>query len=388
MQSSLYDKWVEINVDAIEKNLSQVRSILNENVRLIAVVKANAYGHGMVETARILNKQGVDYFAVSYLQEALLLRKEGISASILVFSPIVEEEGLRQAIESGITITVASFADWERAEGVSRQINRKATVHIKVDTGLGRFGLKPDEARELAVKMHQSPQIELEGIYTHMAHAAGNDRYTCQQFKRFQDLTQALQAQGITIPLKHCANSPVLLKFPHMQLDAVRIGTLLSGQNPAGHFPRLLDLQDPYVFKTRIISLRSLPAGSYLGYYRTYRLKQAAQVAVLPVGFIDGLALEVANRPTGWLDLIKSQVKMLLAYLSISRFSLQVEYKGKAYPIRGKVFMQMALVEFPVDLPVEVGDEVIVPIRKTLASPNVERVYIRSEAAVKTNQEG
>lgn len=384
--STNYDKWVEVDIDAVRNNLAQVQTLLDDHVRLIAVVKANAYGHGLVQVAQILHQQGVDYFAVSYLQEALELREAGIEASILVFCPVINDTEVQMAIEKEITLTVTSRQDWERIERNSARLNRKAIVHIKVDTGLGRFGVQSDQAEEIARQVQESKHAYLEGMYTHMAHAT-NQKYTRMQFRRFMKLLQGMERDKIHIPLRHCANSPVLLNFPEMQLDAVRIGTLISGQHPAGRFSRHLELEDPYAFKTRIISVRSLPAGSYLGYYRTHRLKQDARVAVLPVGFIDGMALEVANRPSGWIDLMKIQLKMLLAYLSIPRFSLQVEYRGQAYPVRGKVFMQMTLVEFPVDSLVAVGDEVTVPIRKTLASPSVSRLYVQKGEAGKISAE-
>jgi len=173
-----------------------------------------------------------------------------------------------------------------------------------------------------------------------------------------------------------------------MHLDAVRIGTLLSGQFPAGEFSQRLDLLDPFKFKSRIISLKTLEAGSSLGYYRTYRLKEKAQIAVIPVGFNDGLALEVNNKATGLLDLLKILAKKILAYWNSPRFNIYVNIKGSSCcPIRGKVFMQMSMAEIPPDLDVEIGDEVELPVRKTLASKNLLRLYMKEGEAVKVESE-
>jgi alanine racemase len=373
----LKDKWIEIDMDAVSNNLKEVRTRLPEKVKLIAVVKANAYGHGAVEIARLLVQQGVDYFAVSFLHEALQLRRAGIRAGILVFSPIVNVEEMREAISNNITITLASGHDGELLREAMVPLHKQAIVHLKVDTGLGRFGLNGAETQELLRTITADNNILVEGIYTHMADAAGSASYTEKQFAIFKEIIDSLGHRGQDIPIKHCANSSVFLKFPHMHMNAVRIGTLLSGQHPAGHFDHPLNLQDPYKFKTRLISLRVLPGGSYLGYYRSYRLGKDAQIGVIPVGFNDGLALGVANKPAGFIDMIKVITKIVLGYFNFSRFNLQVRIKDQTYPVRGKVFMQMALIEIPVGAQVNVGDEVEVPVRKTLASQNIVRVYMK-----------
>ena len=383
------NKWIEIDVDAIRQNLREIRSRLAGDVKLIAVVKANAYGHGAEETARVLCQQGVDYFAVTFLKEALDLRKAGISANILVFAPLISENEIVQAILNNITVTVSSQSDWRLMENVIANMGKSVTVHLKIDTGLGRFGLGPDEVRDLYMEMNRNPQVYIEGIYTHMAQAGSAKSYTEKQFAAFLEVVRDLEQHGgRKIPLKHCANSAVFLKYPHMRLDAVRIGTLLSGQHPVGDFPEVLNLRDPYKYKCRILSVRTLPKGSFLGYFRTYRLRRTSQIAVLPVGFYDGLAVEVANKPAGLKDLIKLQLKLLLGYLNVGRFNLGVKIHGRSCPVRGKVFMQTALVEIPPGLEVNVGDEVELPIRKTLASGNINRVYLQEGQPGKISSRG
>ncbi len=389
MQPHLADQWIEINLDAIEKNLATVKSRLAEGTRLIAVIKADAYGHGAATTAQLLREQGVDYFAVSFFREAMQLRQAGINENILVFSPIIAEHELREAVINNLTLTIASPYDWQLLDKTSASMDEEIKIHLKMDTGLGRFGLQENEVLQLLTEISSHRQIMIEGIYTHMAAAAASPAYTRRQFADFMQTLDKLEEAGQKIPLRHCANSTVMLKYPQMQLNAVRVGTLLSGQAPVGVPPAGLDLEDPFVFKTRIISLRKLNKGDYLAYYRSYRLKKAAQIAVIPVGFIDGLALQVGNKPSGWLDLLKTMVKLLLNYCNVARFGQQVCLKGKMYPVRGKVFMQMALVEIPLDQEAKIGDEVVVPVRKTLSDPNITRIYLRNEKVVKiTTKEG
>lgn len=369
------DKWIEIDVSAVKHNLHQVQALLKEGTRLIAVVKANAYGHGAPETARILCEQGVDFLAVSFLAEALQLRNSGISADILVFSPVVTSREAELAFAQNLTLTIASPADLDRLSQAAAGSGKKNKVHLKIDTGLGRFGLNEEEAILVAKNLATLPYIYMEGIYTHAADPA-SPSYTSQQFRRFQQVVEKIEEAGVEIPIKHAANSAAFLKHAEMHLDAVRIGTLLSGQHPAGHFPVRLQLRDPYKYKSRIISVKTLPPGSYLGYARTFRLSRRAQIAVIPVGFNDGLGVEVGNPPAGLIDLSKKLAKVVLNYLQWQRFNLQVNIKGREFPIRGKVFMQMALIEVPTGLQLEAGDEIEVPIRKTLASASVPRIYI------------
>ncbi|MDD3898095.1 MAG: alanine racemase [Syntrophomonadaceae bacterium] len=375
---NISDRWLEIDIDAIKHNLEQVKSLLPEKVRLIAVVKADGYGHGAVETSRLLYQNGVDFFGVSFLDEAVALRQAGIRASIMLFSPLVNEQQVTTALTNYITLTITSLNDCTLLDKISRRMNVKTTVHLKVDTGLGRFGLNREELIEVCQTLKDNPCIYIEGIYTHMAEAASNNPiYTQKQFSRFLSIIDELKQAGFKIPVCHCANSAVFLNYPEMYLNAVRIGTLISGELPAGKFMNQLDLINPYKYKSRVISLRTLDKGSYLGYNRTVRLNQPAQIAVIPVGFNHGLALQVANRPAGWGDFLKVLAKSILAFFHLSRFTLKVKINGCEYPIRGKVFMQMALVEIPVEAWVKIGDEVEVPVRKTLAARNLNRIYIK-----------
>ncbi|MCX5779567.1 MAG: alanine racemase [Firmicutes bacterium] len=372
------DKWIEIDVAAVENNLAQVQTLLEHKTRLIAVIKANAYGHGAVETARILVRNGVDFLAVSFYAEAMQLRQAGIQTEILVFSPLISPEEARESVRHQLTLTIAGDDDCELLAQASAALSCQLKVHLKIDTGLGRFGLTEDMAVQVGQKIDRHQQLCLAGIYTHAADPS-SPAYTAGQFKQFKQVIGRLEQEGIVIPLQHMANSAVLLRSPEMYLSAVRIGTLLAGQHPVGNFPIRLQLQDPYKFKGRITSLRTLEKGSYLGYYRSFKLRRTAQIAVLPVGFNDGLALEVGNPPASWRDMLRKLAKICLGYFNWPRFNLKVRIQDRSCLIRGKVFMQMALVEIPPGLKVKVGDEVELPVRKTVASASITRIYIEAE---------
>ena len=382
------NRWIEVDTDALVHNLEAVRSLLKENTRLIAVLKANAYGLGLVPTAQVLAGNGVDLFAVTFPEEAFALREGGIKADILVFAPAGEAE-IQRAVEHGLTLTVASFRDYEIASRAAHSVGKKLKVHVKIDTGLGRFGVWPDEALPLAQAIQQDAGLELEGVYTHFAEAgARSSRYTELQFARLQGAVEALARNGMRPPLIHCCNSAAVLRFPEMHMDAVRVGTLLGGQYPAGRVPHKLRLRDPYCFKARVTEVRDMPAGSYLGYYRTYRTKSKTKIAVVPVGYVHGLGMEALSRPGSWVDLLKIVAKIVGSYLNVPRFTAMVKTEHGEYPIRGKVFMQFCLVELPSLCPIEPGAVVEVPVKRTLASGDVCRIYMAGGRPVKREWAG
>ncbi|MGE5416781.1 MAG: alanine racemase [Acidobacteriota bacterium] len=376
-----YNKWVEVHIKALEENLCEVRKVLSPGVRIIAVVKADAYGLGAAEMAHHLVQNGIDYFAVSFLSEALDLRSSGLEADVLIFSPLKSDEA-RTAIENSCTITISSLEDIRTVEEAADFLNRNARVHIKVDTGLGRFGLLPEAVVGVTQMARDNPNVTLEGIYTHFSEA-GDEKYTKQQFAVFASLLNELEKQSIRIPIRHCCNSAAFLKYPEMHLDGVRLGTILGGQYPAGvgttKLPFTLNLADPFRFKARIAMIRSLKEGSYIGYGRTFRLRRDAQIAIIPVGFADGLGVEATPKPVGIIDLVKTMAKIMASFLNIDRTARAVKVNGQRAYIRGKVFMQFCQVELPPGSHAQPGDEVELPVRRTMASSAIPRIYCQGD---------
>ena len=371
------DKWVEIDADKVVQNLAAVQEKLKSETLLLAVLKNNAYGQGDVSVGQLLARKGVTYFGVTYLEEAMKLRQAGIETDILIFAPLETAEDLKLAFRNNLTVTVASQHDAQLVNLVGDSLNFRLRVHIKMDTGLSRFGLSAGELVAVCQSLKENEQINLEGIYTHMADP-GNRTYTKIQFDRFQAGLESLEAVRIRFRLRHCAGSAVFLNYPHMHLDMVRIGTLLTGQFPAGMTDPEMNLADPFQFKTKIVAVNARVKGAFVGYKRTHRLSRRMNIAVIPVGYADGLAVEVNNPPEGFVDLLKRMAKQFLAFFKVGRFRLKVQINDHSYPVVGKVFMQMALVEIPITIHIEPGDEVIVPVRKTLIGKEVARVFAQS----------
>ncbi|MGE5380384.1 MAG: alanine racemase, partial [Methylocystaceae bacterium] len=351
------DKWVEIDLDAIEHNYQQVRNYIPEDVCVMGVVKADAYGLGMYEVASLLEQLNVDYLGVTYVQEALELREHGISSPILVFAPVRGEQ-VAEAIKNNLTLTVDSALTSELIKKCAERLNRQVKVHIKSDTGLTRFGMEPEELLGVACDLNADERVTIEGVYTHLGKAgAKSPRAAKQQFQLFDEVLRLLTEANIEVKYRHCCNSAAALRFPEHHLDMVRIGTLLGGQYPAGSFIHPLELKNPFRFKSIVLSVKSVPAGRRIGYGGTYRTRSAVQLAVIPVGYQDGLGMAALTHPGSLVDFMKWYVRLLLLYLNRPRGENMVRIRGKNFPIRGKVFMQMCIVEIPADFRVIPGDE-------------------------------
>ena len=244
--SNLGARWVEVDLDIIKHNYEQVRKLLPSSVKMLGVVKADAYGHGAVEVSRVLEKSGVDMLGVTTVEEGKLLREAGITAPILVFGPFLKED-VEAFIDYGLTATIGNkeAVRWLQ-EGLSRR-GGTVKVHLKVETGMGRTGVWPREVLQVISEILAVPGLGLEGIYSHLATAMWKNKQNAEeQYTIFMNVLDNLAKENIHIPLKHLANSGAVLDLPHMQLDMVRVGTLLYGQYPAPQMTKTVKLKDPW----------------------------------------------------------------------------------------------------------------------------------------------
>ncbi|HBT46920.1 MAG TPA: alanine racemase [Peptococcaceae bacterium] len=367
-------RWVEIEASALEHNVEQVKSILAPGTRLLAVVKADAYGAGAVEAARLFLKAGASYLGVTTLAEGWELRRHGITGPILLMSPLLPEE-TSAAIRQDLTLTVASRRDGRRVLEAARETGRPARVHLKIETGLNRTGLQPEEAVALARELASRPEVRLEGVYTHLARAAHPAR-TREQFRVFQQAVRALEDAGVSPPLRHICNSTACLKYPEMHLDMVRIGTLLYGQFPPGAGKGGLDLRDPWRLKARLLAVRRVPAGTPVGYGGDYVTRRPTYLGVLPLGYADGLGLTAVARPKSAGDLARFAAKMVLSYLGWRGRDLAVDVEGRRAPVVGRVGMQLSIVDLN-DVEVEAGRTVAVTMGRPITGARLPRLYLR-----------
>jgi alanine racemase len=296
-QQSYRDTWAEISMDAIRHNTEEFKKYIGECVGLMAVVKADGYGHGAVPVARAAREAGADSLAVAILDEAIELREAGITQPILVLG-YTPTRSIRQAIIAGVDITVFSEDVLEEIIFQSEELQKTTAIHLKVDTGMTRIGVQTrEEALTLAAKAVESKFVFLKGIFTHFANADSEDpSYTLQQFERFRSITSFLTNNGISIPLKHCCNTAGTMNFPEMHLDMVRVGIGLYGLYPDVSLKEHpISLQQAMTLKTKITGLKKVAKYQSISYGCTYTPSNDRIIATLPIGYADGLSRQLSN---------------------------------------------------------------------------------------------
>ena len=289
--------WLEISRSALVHNLNLLRQRIAAGTRLMAVVKANAYGHGAPESARILQAAGADAFAVATLQEAIELRVAGVQRPVLVlgYTPAWQTE---EALAYDITLTVFDMPTATAMHAIASTRSQSQKVHLKINTGMNRLGVRPPDAPGVLAEMAQLPGLSVEGIFTHFATSDELDKQHAEaQFVRFHALLADLTAAGLRPPLAHAANSAALLTMPQTHLDMVRTGIALYGLDPdmdecklpAGFRPAL-------AWKASVAQVNNLAAGEAVSYGREFIADRPMRVATLPVGYADGFP----RKPKNW----------------------------------------------------------------------------------------
>jgi alanine racemase len=290
--------WVEINLDSLRHNIEAIREIVPAGSMMMTVVKANAYGHGAVESSQVFLENGADSLAVATLSEAIELRRAGITAPILILG-YTSPEQVGSILRWSVTPTVYTVEVAETLSRAADELGVTADIHIKVDTGLGRIGFQTDESSLTTIgEINQLPNINIEGIFTHFALADSKDkRYTVKQFNTFKSFLDTLTERGISIPIKHASNSAAIMDLPEYSLDMVRPGCILYGVYPSGDAPRdRLVLKPAMAFKTRITHVKTVPPGTGISYGLTYTTGGESIIGSLSVGYADGYSRALSNR--------------------------------------------------------------------------------------------
>lgn len=299
--------WAEIDLDKIAHNARVIRDFTAPGAELMAVVKADAYGHGALQIARTVLQSGFTRIAVSMLDEAAELRNAGIQAPILVLSDN-EPDCSAEIIKNNIAQVVFSYEMAERLSEAACAAGGKAKIHIKVDTGMGRIGFTPEEAPEETDRIHKLPGIEIEGIFTHFAvadeYTEEADAYTEKQFQVFQRTCERIEKEKhIHIPLRHAANSAAILRFPHMHLDAVRAGIILYGLFPSEASKKSgASLRPAMTLKSMISHVKTVPADTCISYGCTFRTQRPSVIATVPAGYADGYMRVLGNHAAVYIE--------------------------------------------------------------------------------------
>lgn len=377
--------WAEINLNAVAHNLNELRRVTGSGAKVMAVVKANAYGHGAVEVSKTALDNGADYLGVALLNEAQELRAAGIKAPILILG-YTHPEQVPDAVMEDITLTVYNIEGAKAISDAAVALGKKGKIHVKVDTGMGRLGFLTDiDAAGEIMKIAALPGVELEGMFTHFAVSDIKDKeYSKKQFEKFTEIDFQLKKMGLHIPIKHSANSAAIIDLPDFHADMVRAGVSLYGLYPSEEvFKDKVNLIPAMTFKARIANVKAVPAGISISYGRTYTTKTDTKVATIPVGYADGYTRLFSNRS-------------------------HILVKGVRVPVIGRVCMDQFMVDVSNIPDVSIGDEVVLMGRQgdqavtadelaemigtinyeivCMVSARVPRVYIGSTRTIEIEQ--
>ncbi len=341
--------WAEIDLDAIADNVRAMQRHVGDRVGIFAVVKANAYGHGAVQVARAALEAGAARLAVHRAIEGAALRRAGIEAPILVMGytpPAAADLVARWRLTPALITT-----EFAQALSTLGQANgRPIPVHIKVDTGMSRFGLQPDEVVDFATQIRRLPGLEIEGIFTHFATAdAADPFYALKQLETFNQVLDAVHEAGISTPLVHAANSAAAMKLPRAHFDGVRMGIAMYGLRPSDEWPPVFALHPALALKGHVGRIRVLPAGAGIGYGRTYVTQHPTRVALVQVGYGDGFHRILSNQG-------------------------QVLIHGRRAPIVGRVSMDQIVIDVDSIPDVRQDEEVVLIGKQGDAELNAEEV--------------
>jgi alanine racemase len=298
MQAPVLPVWAEINLDSLRHNIEAIRQIVPAESMMMAVVKANAYGHGAVECSKLFLENGADSLAVATLSEAIEIRRAGTTSHVLVLG-YTSPEQVGSILRWSVTPTVYTIEVAETLSRVAGELGVTADIHIKVDTGLGRIGFQLDESSLAAIgEINRLPNINIEGIFTHFALADSKDKsYTVKQFDSFKTFLDILSERGISIPIKHASNSAAIMDLPEYGLDMVRPGCILYGVYPSGDASRdRLVLKPAMAFKTMITHVKTVPTGTGISYGLTYTTGGESIIGSLSVGYADGYSRALSNK--------------------------------------------------------------------------------------------
>ena len=351
--------WVEVDLGAIEHNTRRLTEIAG-GAELMAMVKANAYGHGAVPVSQAALRGGAAWLGVFSAGEGIELRRAGIGAPILVVG-YTPPDWARAAVEHRLTTTVFTTEDAAAIADAARELGLTARVHIKIDTGMTRLGILPAQAVEFGRAVRRLANLEIEGAFTHFAMADTPDahgvkgwgkEYTQAQLERFRSAVQDLESEGVSLRYRHCANSPATLGLAEARFNLVRSGILIYGLDPSPEVPRPRDFVPALSFKTRVALVKSAPAGAYVSYGATFRTARPSRLAVLMVGYGDG-------------------------FRRMPRNYGEVLVRGKRAPIAGRVCMDQTMVDVTDVEGVQVGDEVVLIGRQGDEEISAEQVADR-----------
>lgn len=357
-------KAVVINKEDLRYNIEKIKEYAETNmpddngkkVKIIAVVKANGYGLGIVEYSKILIDNGIDFLAISTIEEALKLRQAGINekeAKILMLSSTSVKEDVKTLIENNIILTIGSKEAAEVADKIGQELGKKIKAHLKIDTGFGRYGFLYDNREEMIKSLKEVKNIKIEGTYTHFSNAYYDDNYTKKQFDRFMECIEVLKMNEIETGMLHTCNTSAFIKFPNMHLNAVRIGSAFTGKLS---FKNSMGLRKIGYLKSNVAEIKVLPKDFNIGYSNAYKTKKETKVAIIPCGYMDGVNIQTGRDMFRMVDKIRYIVRDIKD--TLKKQQIFVTINGKKCPVLGRVGTYHVTVDIT-GKDININDEVV-----------------------------
>ncbi|MCD8391385.1 MAG: alanine racemase [Firmicutes bacterium] len=353
MREMIRRSWAEIDLDAAAHNMRGIRRVTSPNAKVLATVKANAYGNGVYEMSKVFLENGADMLAVATLEEGEELRGLGIDAPVLILGTCMEDmlEGL---VDRGITPNIYSYDRAKRLSEIAVKKGKIVKIHIKLDTGMGRIGYTVGEDNAEVIdeilKISELKNIEIEGIFSHFSTSDEADSaYTKLQFKRFMSVCSALEERGLHIPVRHICNSAGIMMYPEMHLDMVRAGIISYGMYPSDEVDKtVIDLIPVMTLKSRITHIKTTESNRGISYGKEYITEAPTKIATVPIGYADGYLRGIANGG-------------------------RIMAGGTPVPILGRICMDQCMIDVTNVHNINIGDEVILFGREGVTIDDVAR---------------
>ena len=329
--------WAEINLDNLAHNIKEVRENTKKDTLVTAVIKANGYGHGSVEIARVFLENGADRLAVAILDEAIELRKANVQETLMIlgYTPPVQYENL---FKYNLIQTIFNYEDAKSLSDKGQELDKIATIHIKIDSGMGRLGFLPNEKSiDEIIKIWNLPNLHVEGIYTHFSNADETDKSNVNdQYKKYIEFVNILEEKGVNIKIKHVSNSASIIDLPDFNLNMVRAGIMLYGLYPSNEVNKeIIKLKPAMTFKTKIANLKTVEKDVGISYGQIFRTDKTSKIATIPLGYADGFSRNLTGK-------------------------VEVCIGNQRAKVVGKICMDQCMVDVSHLENVKIGDEVVI----------------------------
>ena len=370
-------KKVVINKEDLRYNIEKIKKHAEKNgkddngkyAKIIAVVKGNGYGLDIVEYVKFLIDQGIDFFAVATVEEALKIRQAGIKQNLLMLSSTSIKEDVKLLVENNVILTIGSEESAIIANEIGQELDKKIRVHLKIDTGFGRYGFIYSEREKMIEAIKDKSNLKIEGTFTHFSISFYDEKYTKLQFKRFIDCIEVLKMNNINTGMLHVCNSSAFIKYPYMHLNAVRIGSAFLGRLS---IPNELGLKKIGYLESQVSEIKTLPKGFNIGYSNTYKTKNKTEIAVIPCGYMDGINIQTGRDSFRIRDKLRYIVRDIKDFFKNQNKTIEIA--GKQCKILGRIGTYHVSVDIT-EKNIKVGDKAIFNIYPGYIDSSIRREY-------------